>query len=226
VHRILIVEDEPDMVVGLRDNLEFEGYDVIVARDGAEGIEQAVAERPDLILLDIMLPKVSGLDVCEQLRRQGMTVPIIMLTARGQEVDKVVGLEIGADDYVTKPFSIRELVARIRAQLRRMTGDTTVPDQCRFGDVEVDFRRHQASRAGVPLALTPREFDLLKYFVAHRGTTVTRDELLDRVWGLTCYPLTRTVDNHIAKLRQKIEKQPAAPEFLLTIHKVGYKFVC
>jgi len=172
-----------------------------------------------------MLPKVSGLDVCEQLRRQGMTVPIIMLTARGQEVDKVVGLEIGADDYVTKPFSIRELVARIRAQLRRMTGDTTVPDQCRFGDVEVDFRRHQASRAGVPLALTPREFDLLKYFVAHRGTTVTRDELLDRVWGLTCYPLTRTVDNHIAKLRQKIEKQPAAPEFLLTIHKVGYKFV-
>jgi len=225
VHRILIVEDEPDMVVGLRDNLEFEGYDVIVARDGAEGIEQAVSGHPDLILLDIMLPKVSGLDVCEQLRRQGMTVPIIMLTARGQEVDKVVGLEIGADDYVTKPFSIRELVARIRAQLRRMTGDTTVPDQCRFGDVEVDFRRHQASRAGVPLALTPREFDLLKYFVAHRGTTVTRDELLDRVWGLTCYPLTRTVDNHIAKLRQKIEKQPAAPEFLLTIHKVGYKFV-
>ena len=225
MHRILIVEDEPDMVVGLRDNLEFEGYDVIVARDGAEGIEQAVSGHPDLILLDIMLPKVSGLDVCEQLRRQGMTVPIIMLTARGQEVDKVVGLEIGADDYVTKPFSIRELVARIRAQLRRMTGDTTVPDQCRFGDVEVDFRRHQASRAGVPLALTPREFDLLKYFVAHRGTTVTRDELLDRVWGLTCYPLTRTVDNHIAKLRQKIEKQPAAPEFLLTIHKVGYKFV-
>ncbi len=214
------------MVVGLRDNLEFEGYEVIVARDGAEAIEQATSAHPDLILLDIMLPKISGLDVCEHLRRQGMTVPIIMLTARGQEVDKVVGLEIGADDYVTKPFSIRELVARIRAQLRRGSGEATVPDQCRFGDVEIDFRRHQASKGGTALALTPREFDLLKYFVAHRGTTVTRDELLDRVWGLTCYPLTRTVDNHIAKLRQKIEREPAEPQFLLTVHKVGYKFVC
>ena len=223
--RILIVEDEPDLIVGLRDNLEFEGYEIVVACDGQDGVEKAAASRPDLILLDIMLPKMNGLDACRHLRRQGVAVPIIMLTARSQEVDKVVGLEVGADDYVTKPFSIRELTARIRAQLRRVSAATAPLDAYRFGDVEVDFRRHHASKAGQALAMTPREFDLLKYFVEHRGSTVSRDELLDHVWGLTCYPLTRTVDNHVAKLRQKIEQTPAEPQYLLTVPKMGYRFV-
>ncbi len=223
--RILIVEDEPDMVTGLRDNLEYEGYEVLVAVDGVQGLEKALSERPDAIVLDIMLPKMSGLDVCEQLRRRGVAVPVIMLTARSQEVDKVVGLEIGADDYVTKPFSVRELLARIRAQLRRATNEKGALERYRFGDVELDFRRHCASKAGRPLALTPREFDLLRYLIERRGETVTRDELLDHVWGLKCYPLTRTVDNHVAKLRQKIESEPADPRHLLTVHKVGYKFL-
>ncbi len=223
--RILIVEDEPDMVVGLRDNFEYEGYEVIVARDGDEGLERALSEHPDLVVLDIMLPKRSGLDVCEELRRRGAGLPIIMLTARSQEVDKVVGLEIGADDYVTKPFSMRELLARVRAQLRRASGETAALETYRFGDVELDFRRHTAMKAGRPLSLTPREFSLLRYFIERRGDTVTRDELLDHVWGLKCYPLTRTVDNHVAKLRQKIEHAPAQPTHLLTVHKVGYKFL-
>lgn len=221
---ILIVEDEPAMASGLRDNLEFEGYVVRIACDGEEALASAAESPPDLILLDLMLPRRNGLDVCRELRRRGLSVPIIMLTARSQETDKVVGLELGADDYVTKPFSVRELMARVHVQLRRIASEGSV-EHFRFGEIELDFKRHHAARAGRILHLTAREFDLLRYFVRRRGETVSRDELLDKVWGMGAYPLSRTVDNHIAKLRQKIERLPAEPEYLITVHGLGYKFL-
>ncbi|HXI41109.1 MAG TPA: response regulator transcription factor [Bryobacteraceae bacterium] len=222
---ILIVEDEPDMATGLRDNLEFEGYEVRIARDGEEALASAAEWAPDLILLDLMLPRRNGLDVCRELRHRGMRIPIIMLTARGQETDKVVGLEIGADDYVTKPFSVRELMARVHVQLRRTACENAAVEQFQFGEVELDFKRQHAARAGQRLHLTAREFDILKYFVRRRGETISRDELLDKVWGFRAYPLSRTVDNHIAKLRQKIERLPTEPEYLITVHGLGYKFL-
>ena len=222
---ILIVEDEPDMATGLRDNLEFEGYEVRIARDGEEALASAAESAPDLILLDLMLPRRNGLDVCRELRHRGMRNPIIMLTARGQETDKVVGLEIGADDYVTKPFSVRELMARVHVQLRRTACENAAVEQFQFGEVELDFKRQHAARAGQRLHLTAREFDILKYFVRRRGETISRDELLDKVWGFRAYPLSRTVDNHIAKLRQKIERLPTEPEYLITVHGLGYKFL-
>ena len=222
---ILIVEDEPDMANGLRDNLEYEGYAVRIARDGEEALESAAEGTPDLILLDLMLPKRNGLDVCRELRRRGIHVPIIMLTAKGEETDKVVGLEIGADDYVTKPFSVRELMARVRVQMRRTASQDADMGSFRFGEIELDFRRQHASRGGRFLQLTAREFDLFRYFVRRRGETVSRDELLDKVWGLRAYPLSRTVDNHVAKLRHKIERSPAEPEYLVTVHGLGYKFL-
>ena len=221
---ILIVEDEPAMASGLRDNLEFEGYVVRMACDGEEALASAAESPPDLILLDLMLPRRNGLDVCRELRRRGLSVPIIMLTARSHETDKVVGLELGADDYVTKPFSVRELMARVHVQLRRIASEGSV-EHFRFGEIELDFKRHHAARAGRLLHLTAREFDLLRYFVRRRGETVSRDELLDKVWGMGAYPLSRTVDNHIAKLRQKIERLPAEPEYLITVHGLGYKFL-
>ena len=221
---ILIVEDEPAMASGLRDNLEFEGYVVRMACDGEEALASAAESPPDLILLDLMLPRRNGLDVCRELRRRGLSVPIIMLTARSQETDKVVGLELGADDYVTKPFSVRELMARVHVQLRRTASHGSV-EHFRFGEIELDFKRHHAARGGRLLHLTAREFDLLRYFVRRRGETVSRDELLDKVWGMGAYPLSRTVDNHIAKLRQKIERLPADPEYLITVHGLGYKFL-
>ncbi|MFL6276111.1 MAG: response regulator transcription factor [Blastocatellia bacterium] len=222
---MLIIEDEPDMVLGLKDNFEYEGYDVMVARDGREGLTRALADRPDLILLDIMLPKMSGLDVCRELRNQGLDTPVIMLTARGQEIDKVIGLEMGADDYVTKPFSIKELLARVRAQLRRATRQVAEVEAYTFGEVALNFKRYEATRGGNALELSPREFELLKYFIQHRGETITRDQLLDDVWGYDNYPFTRTVDNHIAKLRQKVEAVPADPKYIITVHRVGYKFL-
>jgi len=222
---ILIVEDEPDMATGLRDNLEFEGYEVRIARDGEEALASAAEWAPDLILLDLMLPRRNGLDVCRELRHRGMRIPIIMLTARGQETDKVVGLEIGADDYVTKPFSVRELMARVHVQLRRTVCENAAVEQFQFGEVELDFKRQHAARAGQRLHLTAREFDILKYFVRRRGETISRDELLDKVWGFRAYHLSRTVDNHIAKLRQKIERLPTEPEYLITVHGLGYKFL-
>ena len=222
---VLIVEDEPEMASGLRDNLEFEGYIVRIARDGEEALTSVAEVVPDLILLDLMLPKRNGLDVCRELRRRGCGASIIMLTAKNEETDKVVGLEIGADDYVTKPFSVRELLARVHAQLRRGESHEAGVETYRFGEIELDFRRHHAARAGRPLALTAREFDLLKYFVRRRGETVGRDELLDKVWGLRAYPFSRTVDNHVSKLRQKIERVPAEPAYLITVHGSGYKFL-
>jgi two-component system alkaline phosphatase synthesis response regulator PhoP len=190
LQRVLIIEDEPDMVLGLRDNFEFEGYDVLVARDGSEGLKRAMSDSPDVILLDIMLPRMSGLDVCRQLRSNGVEAPIIMLTARGQEIDKVIGLEMGADDYVTKPFSIKELLARVRAHLRRARKQVADIESYIFGDVNLNFKKYQATRGEQDIELSPREFELLKYFIQHRGETITRDQLLDDVWGYDNFPLT------------------------------------
>jgi DNA-binding response OmpR family regulator len=223
--RILIVEDEPDMVLGLKDNFEFEGYDVVTASDGAAGLERARSEKPDLLILDIMLPKLSGLEVCKTLRAEGFRAPIIMLTARGQEIDKVVGLELGADDYVTKPFSIRELLARVRAILRRTEGGKKRLSRYRFADIELDFETYRATRGSERLEMSPREFELLRYLIERKGDTVTRDQLLEDVWGYDSYPSTRTVDTHIAKLRAKIGDSGSEPRFIMTIHGVGYKFV-
>jgi DNA-binding response OmpR family regulator len=223
--RILIVEDEPAMVQGLRDNFEYEGYEVISAADGAEGLERALGDEPDLVVLDVMMPKLSGLDVCKQLKARKPALPIIMLTARGQEIDKVVGLELGADDYVTKPFSIRELMARVKAVLRRVSPVASGADTYRFSDVEVNVRSNEVLRAGQPVELSSKEFALLAYFVAHPAETLSRDRLLDAVWGYENYPNTRTVDAHIVHLRQKLEPNPEEPRFILTIHGTGYKFV-
>jgi len=223
--KILIVEDEPAMVAGLRDNLEFEGYQVLSAPDGVAGLERALKDSPDLVILDVMMPRMSGLDVCKQLKQKRPSIPIIMLTARGQEVDKVVGLELGADDYVTKPFSIRELLARVKAVLRRAQPLPKEKDQYAFGDVEVDLRRCQVSRKGRALEFSSKEFDLLKYFLCHSGEAISRDKLLEDVWGYDKFPTTRTVDAHIVRLRQKLEPKPDDPHFFLTVHGVGYKFV-
>ena len=223
--KILIVEDEPGMVAGLRDNFEFEGYQVLSAMDGVSGLERALADSPDLVILDVMMPRMSGLDVCKQLKSKRPAIPIIMLTARGQEVDKVVGLELGADDYVTKPFSIRELLARVKAVLRRVGSVPKAQDSYSFGDVEVNLQRCQVSRRGRSLDFSSKEFDLLKYFLSHPGEALTRDRLLEEVWGYDKFPTTRTVDAHIVRLRQKLEPKPDDPRFFLTVHGTGYKFV-
>jgi DNA-binding response OmpR family regulator len=223
--RILIVEDEPNMVAGLRDNFEFEGYDVITAQDGVAGLQRALDDSPDLVLLDVMMPRMSGLDVCKQLKTKRPSIPVIMLTARGQEVDKVVGLELGADDYVTKPFSIRELLARVKAVLRRSHTVPKEQEKYAFGDVEVNLKSCQVSRSGRSLDFSTKEFELLKYFLCHSGETLSRDRLLEDVWGYDRFPTTRTVDAHIVRLRQKIESKPEDPRFILTVHGTGYKFV-
>jgi DNA-binding response OmpR family regulator len=223
--KILIVEDEPNMVAGLRDNFEFEGYQVSTAPDGVAGLERALSEVPDLVILDVMMPRMSGLDVCKQLKAKRPSIPIIMLTARGQEVDKVVGLELGADDYVTKPFSIRELLARVKAVLRRVQNAPKNGERYVFGDVEVNLRSCQVSRKGKALDFSSKEFDLLKYFLSHSGEAISRDRLLEDVWGYDRFPTTRTVDAHIVRLRQKLEPKPEDPHFFLTVHGVGYKFV-
>ena len=223
--KILVVEDEPNMVVGLRDNFEFEGYEVITASVGVEGLERALNESPDLVVLDVMMPRMSGLEVCKQLRAKRASLPIIMLTARGQEVDKVVGLELGADDYVTKPFSIRALLARVKAVLRRTAVLPKDQEQHSFGDVEVDLRRCRVVRSGKALDVSSKEFELLKYFICHSGETLSRHRLLEDVWGYEHYPTTRTVDTHLVRLRQKLEPNPEEPQYFLTVHGTGYRFV-
>jgi DNA-binding response OmpR family regulator len=223
--KILIVEDEPNMVAGLRDNFEFEGYEVLTAYDGVEGLERALNDSPDLVVLDVMMPKMSGLEVCKQLKAKRASIPIIMLTARGQEVDKVVGLELGADDYVTKPFSIRELMARVKAVLRRSHTLPKEHDRYAFGDAEVDLRTCRVIRNGKELEFSSTEFELLKYFVSHPGEILSRDRLLEEVWGYDSYPTTRTVDAHLVRLRQKLEPNPEQPRFFLTVHGTGYRFV-
>ena len=224
MRRVLIVEDDQAMAVALRDGFEYEGYAVTVARDGEQGYRLAAEKSADLVILDVMLPKQSGLDVCKRLRSAGNPTPIIMLTARGQEIDKVLGLKCGADDYVTKPFSFLELMARVEAVLRRSKNQADSLEDYEFGDVRLNFKSYEAKKAGAPLDLSSREFQLLRYFIEHRGEAVTRDQLLDAVWGYDDFPLTRTVDMHIAKLRQKIEDSPANPRYIVTVHRVGYKF--
>lgn len=223
--KILVVEDEPSMASGLRDNFEYEGYEVMTAVDGSQGLKRALTESPDLVVLDVMMPKMSGLEVCKQLKAQRPSLPIIMLTARGQEIDKVVGLELGADDYVTKPFSIRELLARIKAVLRRAHALPKEQESYSFHDVEVNLRSYQVLRKGEPVSFSAKEFELLKYFLCHSGETLSRDRLLDEVWGYDHYPTTRTVDAHLVRLRQKLEPNPEKPQFFLTVHGIGYKFV-
>ena len=223
--KILVVEDEPNMVAGLRDNFEFEGYQVITARDGVEGLQRALDESPDLVVLDVMMPRISGLEVCKQLRAKRGSIPIIMLTARGQEVDKVVGLELGADDYVTKPFSIRELLARVKAVLRRTAVVPKDQDRRSFGEVEVDLRKCRVLKSGLVIDISSKEFELLKYFIIHSGETLSRDRLLEDVWGYDNYPTTRTVDTHLVRLRQKLEPNPDQPQYFLTVHGTGYRFV-
>ena len=223
--KVLIIEDEPNMVLGLKDSCEYEGYEVAVARDGKEGLQKGTTEKFDIILLDVMLPLMSGLDVCRTLRSRGIETPILMLTARSQEIDKVVGLEVGADDYVTKPFSIKELLARIRAHLRRAAKEVVRLESFTFGDVELNFKKYTARKGGQALELSPREFEILQYLIRHRAEIVTRDQLLDEVWGYDSTPITRTVDNHIARLRQKIERDPSEPQHIITVHRLGYRFI-
>ena len=224
MRKVLIVEDDQAMAVALSDGFTYEGFGVQVARDGSTGLRLAAEKEVDLVILDVMLPQMSGLDVCRQLRNDGNSTPIIMLTARGQEIDKVLGLKTGADDYVTKPFSFLELMARVEAVLRRTSKPAEAIEQLRFGDVEMCFKNFEARKAGRAIELSPREFKIIKYFVEHRGEVVTRDQLLDAVWGYDSLPLTRTVDMHIAKLRQKIEDMPSDPRYIITVHRVGYKF--
>jgi len=224
VKKILVVDDEPTLVATLRYNLEREGYEVLEAADGESALTLARSGRPDLIVLDLMLPGLDGREVCRILRRD-MTVPILMLTARAEELDKVVGLELGADDYVTKPFGMRELLARVRALLRRaVTSPAAEGGELTSGDLEVDLRRRRASRKGQELSLKPKEFELLSFFLQNRGFAFTRDKLLDEVWGYDFAADTRTVDVHVRWLRQKIEDEPARPTRLITVRGVGYRF--
>ena len=222
--RILLVEDEPGLVLTLTDRLAREGYAVESSTDGESGLERAAGEAFDLVLLDVMLPRLGGFDVLKELRRRNVETPVIMLTARGQVVDRVVGLKLGADDYVTKPFEMVELLARIEAKLRRATGTPHPAEGYQFGSVRIDFRRAEVTRDGQPLELSAREFQLLKYFIEHRGATLTREELLNEVWGYNAMPSTRTVDVHVAWLRQKIEPNARHPQFVITVHGMGYKF--
>jgi len=222
---ILVVEDDRAMAVALRDGFEFDGYEVVAAADGVSALELAAERRPDLIVLDVMLPRMNGLDVCRKLRAGGDQVPIIMLTARGQEIDRVLGLKLGADDYVTKPFSFMELMARIEAIMRRVSGGASKLESYKFGDIAVNFKKLEARKKGKLIDLTHREFKLLQFLIEHRGEVVAREQLLDAVWGYENIPFTRTVDMHVAKLRKKIEDpRSAEPRFLITIHRLGYKF--
>ena len=224
--KILIVEDEKELIEGLKLNLVSAGYDVIWALDGQEGLNKALKEAPDLILLDIMLPKKDGLDVCRELRGKNISVPIFMLTAKGEEVDKVVGLEIGADDYITKPFSVRELMARIKAHLRRETREeNTIPSIYRFDDVEIDFIHYKVRRKKKTSPLTSLEVKILKFLIAHKGEVVTRETLLNKVWGFEKYPSTRTIDNHILKLRKKLEGHPSKTKYIFSVYGEGYRFI-
>jgi two-component system alkaline phosphatase synthesis response regulator PhoP len=223
--RILLVEDEPGLVLTLTDRLTSEGYVIETASDGETGLERALGEAFDLIMLDVMLPRKNGFDLCRDLRQKNVQTPIIMLTARGQVVDKVVGLKLGADDYVTKPFELMELLARIEALLRRApVASAASPETYQFGPVRVDFRRAEVDREGEPVELSSLEFKLLHYLIEHRGAVISRDKLLDEVWGYDAMPSTRTVDVHVAWLRQKIEANPRHPQFILTVHGLGYKF--
>jgi two-component system response regulator VicR len=220
-----VVEDDPAILRGLADNLKFESYDVLTASDGEAACRLIREKNPDLVVLDLMLPRMSGYEVCRKMRLEGVMTPIVMLTARGEEGDRILGLDLGADDYISKPFSVRELLARIRAVLRRAQPGPNAPDDLQFDDVAIDFRRYEARKGDTAVEMTRKEFGVLRFLAGRAGAVVTRDELLNEVWGYESTPTTRTVDNHIASLRAKLEATPSEPRHLLTIHGVGYKWV-
>jgi len=220
--KILVVEDEPAIALGLKNDLKLEGHEVEVAGDGETALRRACEGAFDLLLLDLMLPRKDGLSVCRELRHAGVRTPVIMLTARAQEAEKVVGFELGADDYITKPFSPIELRARVKAMLRRAAADT--PEVYRFGDVEVDFGRAEVRRAGTVVDTTPLEFKLLAVFVRRRGRVLTRERLLDEVWRPDCSPTDKVINNHVMNLRRKIEPDPEKPRFLVSVRGMGYRF--
>ncbi|HEX9929782.1 MAG TPA: response regulator transcription factor [Pyrinomonadaceae bacterium] len=224
--KVLLVEDEPGLILTLTDRLESEGFAVETAVDGESGERKAITGDFDLIILDVMLPKKNGLDVCRDLRRQNVATPILMLTARGETIDKVLGLKLGADDYLTKPFEVLELLARIEALLRRspQKNQNNQPETYNFGSISIDFRRAEIRKDGLPVELSALEFKLLQHLIEHRGKMLSRDELLDEVWGYDATPTTRTVDVHIAWLRQKLEPNPRRPQYIITVHGLGYKF--
>jgi DNA-binding response OmpR family regulator len=222
---VLAIEDDPAILRGLADNLQFEGYNVLTASDGESGYQMQRDRHPDLIVLDLMLPRMSGYELCRKMRAEGIQTPILMLTARSEEPDRVLGLDLGADDYVTKPFSVRELMARIRALLRRSQRNADLRDDLRFSGVQVDFRSYEARRGAERIEMTRKEFAILRFLASRAGEVVTRDELLNEVWGYESYPSSRTVDNHVAGLRAKLERDASRPEHIKTVHGVGYKFV-
>jgi DNA-binding response OmpR family regulator len=223
--KVLVVEDDPGILRTVADNLRFERYDVITATDGEAAYALHRREQPDLIVLDLMIPRLSGLDLCRRLRAEAVQVPVLMLTARGEEADRVRGLDLGGDDYVTKPFSVAELMARVRALLRRAAAASGAAETLSFGEAQIDFRRYVAQMRGRPVEMTRKEFALLRFLASREDVVVTRDEILNKVWGFEAYPLTRTVDNHISSLRAKLEADPAHPVHIQTVHGVGYKFV-
>lgn len=226
MQRILVVEDEPSMRIGLKDNLEFEGYEVEFADDGESGYKKIMTQKFDLILLDVMLPKMNGFDVCRKVRAEGVKIPIILLTAKGEEIDKVLGLELGADDYITKPFGLRELLARIKAVMRRST--ESQPDQieeAEIGSLIVNFSNYSAFNNGNEIAMSHKEFELLHFLWKNKNKAVSRDDLLKEIWNQEVFTTTRTIDNFIVKLRQKIEEDPNKPKIILTVHGVGYKLI-
>jgi len=225
MQRILIIEDDPAITLGLETALRQEQYDVATRDDGQEGFDTAINESFDLIILDLLLPGKRGNDICIDLRKAGKNTPILMLTSKNEEMDKVIGLEIGADDYVTKPFSLRELLARIKALLRRSVIRAAVADEYSFGDVLINFKKSEGTKGGRALKLSVKELQILRYFAEHEGEVITRDTLLDDIWGYDNYPTTRTVDNYILSLRKSIETDPAHPVHILTIHTAGYKFI-
>lgn len=225
--KILVVEDEPSMRLGLKDNLEFESYEVELAIDGEEGLRKATSGNFDLIILDVMMPKMSGFDVCKSMRKSGVLTPIIFLTAKSEEIDKVLGLELGADDYLTKPFSLRELIARVKAILRRSqgSGDTGLKGEITIGALTVDFNQFTARTEKEEVRMSHKEFEILHYLAEHMNEVVSRYDLLNKVWGYDSQPTTRTVDNFILRLRQRIEENPNEPRHILTVHGVGYKLL-
>ncbi len=227
MEKILIVEDEPDMVLGLKDNLEFEGYEVDVAMDGEDGLNKICTSKYNLVLLDVMLPKMSGFDVCKKVRKENVNTPIIFLSAKGEELDKVIGLESGADDYITKPFSLRELSARIKAVLRRasVSMDNIEAEQIQIGRLKIDFSNFIAKIEGEQVKMSIKEFEILNHLWNNKNRTISRDNLLNAIWGYDFQPTTRTIDNFILKLRHKIEENPNEPTIILTVHGIGYKLI-
>ena len=225
MHSILIIEDDPSILLGVQKNLKFEGYNVLCAQDGEQGLELVFSKRPDLIILDIMLPRISGFDICKAIRQKKLPILIIMLTAKDKEIDKIMGLDLGADDYLTKPFSIRELIARVKAVLRRKHHFDPPMKSYAFGDFQVDFIGRTVSCDAEPIEMSPKEFDLLKFLIENEKKVVSREEILNRVWGVDYFGTARTVDNFITKLRHKLEKENDTHEFIITVRGVGYKFL-